>query len=525
MQEQTNGAFIPGVKENLKYDLPAGLVVFLVALPLCLGIALASEAPLFSGVIAGAVGGLVVALLSGSAISVSGPAAGLAVIVAAAISSLGSFQNFLAAVVVAGVCQLLAGILRAGVIGDYVPNSVLKGMLAAIGLVIILKQIPHALGRDTDFEGDFAFFQKGETNTFTDIANAVLSVSAEALIISGLSIAILLLWERPAMKRIRLLQFVPGPLVVVVFGILMNELFRGLLDNFYLRGEDGHLVTLPVAASLQEFFRQFSAPNWAAFATRDVYIVGATIAVVASIESLLSLEASDKLDRFRRSSSTNRELVAQGIGNITSGLIGGLPITSVVVRTSANAYAGARTRMAAFSHGVLLCVAVLLIPGLLNRTPLCSLAAILIVVGYKLTKPALYRAMFKSGWEQFLPFVVTVVAIVFTDLLKGVLIGLVFGLFFVVRANHHRPITMVTHDDHTLIRFNKDMTFVNKSELKETLRAIPARTKLVIDASQAAYVDDDIHDVIGDFQVSSRHLGIQIEFKNFESKKVLVGGH
>lgn len=519
MNDNTIG-FQPGLMANLKSDLPAGLVVFLVALPLCLGIALASGAPLFSGIIAGIIGGIVISILSGSEMSVSGPAAGLAVIVAAAITSLGSFRVFLLAVSIAGLIQIVLGFLRAGVIGNYVPNAVIKGMLAAIGVVIILKQIPHALGRDTHYEGDFDFFFEldSQSNTLTDIIKAVYTANGEAVIITVVSLAVLLLWERPALQRFSFFKLVPAALIVVILGILINEGFKFFFVDFYLRAEDGHLVTLPISSNLTAFFQQFTFPDWSAFKNKQVYTTALTLAIVGSIESLLCIEATDKLDPQRRISSTNRELVAQGVGNLISGLIGGLPITSVIVRSSANVYAGAKTRLSSFIHGVLLFVCVLLIPGLLNRIPLASLAAILLVIGYKLTKLVLYKTMYKAGMTQFLPFIITVVAIVFLDLLNGVLIGLVVGIFFVIRTNHHSALTLVNQDDHYLLRFNKDLSFVNKTELKEKLASIPPDSNLIIDGTKAIFIDNDIYDVIADFKQSAKFNNISVELKNFDSK-------
>ncbi len=505
---------------SVAHDVPAGLVVFLVALPLCLGIALASGAPLFSGVISGVIGGLVVSLLSSSSVSVSGPAAGLAVIVATAIQSLGSFPAFLLAVLVAGVAQVIFGALRAGRIANYVPNAVIKGMLAAIGVVIVLKQIPHALGRDKGYEGDFDFFRSadGASTTLSDIADAVLSANGEALIITIASLAVLLAWESPWVKSRKSLAMVPGALVVVALGITLNELFRAVSPDFFLRAEDGHLVTLP-AGGPAELLAQFSRPDWSRWNDRRIYATGLTLAIVASIESLLSLEASDKLDPQRRISDPDRELMAQGVGNIAAGLLGGLPVTAVIVRSSANVYAGARSRWSAFIHGVLLLVCVVLIPGLLNRIPLASLAAVLLMVGYKLTKPVLYRDSWKAGLDQFLPFIVTVVAIVFTDLLLGVLIGVVFGVIFVIRTNHHSAFTLVHQDAMYLLRFNKDASFVNKSELKAKLASLPAQSSVIIDGRKATFIDNDLYDVIADFTEGARHKQIAIEFKQFHNKQ------
>jgi MFS superfamily sulfate permease-like transporter len=504
----------PSIENLIRHDASAGLVVFLVALPLCLGIALASGAPLFAGIIAGVVGGIVVSTASGSNVSVSGPAAGLAVIVATSIQTLGSYQTFLLAVALAGLMQILLGVLRLGVIGDYVPNSVIKGMLAGIGLVIILKQIPHALGRDKDFEGDLAFLE-GRENTLTDIVEAVMSASPGAILISAASLAILLGWDWVVAHTSPLLKQVPASLLVVVTGIGINSALGTVAPALQIR-EPEHLVTLPVVSSIWGFFGQLTAPDFHAIANPKVWTIAMTIAIVASIETLLSLEAADRLDPYKRISPPNRELMAQGLGNLISGMIGGLPITSVVVRTSANVYAGARTKLAALFHGVLLLAAVLLIPAFLNLTPLACLAAILMLVGYKLTKWSLYTGMFALGWTQFLPFIVTVLAIVLTDLLTGVLIGLALGLFFVIRQNHHESITVVNQDNYYLMRLNKDATFVNKSELRTKLREFPAGAHVLIDGIKALYVDRDIVEVVEDFKLMAPYKGITVEVDNLE---------
>ncbi len=505
------------IKQYWRSDASAGLVVFLVALPLCLGIALASGAPLFAGVLAGIIGGTLVALLSGSEVSVSGPAAGLAVIVATAIQHLGSFPVFQAAIVLAGVVQIVFGALRFGSVANYVPSSVLKGMLAGIGLVIILKQIPHAVGRDNDYEGDFSFLERAGENTFTDIVKALLTSNGEAILISLACMALLLAWETKWMRQHRLTTMIPGALAAVVLGTGLNETFRALFPNFYLRAEDGHLVALPVLNGADAFAKLFSFPDFGALVRpeirQEVWITALTLAVVASLETLLSLEAADKLDPFRRVSSPNRELFAQGAGNLCSGLVGGLPITSVVVRTSANIYSGGRTRMSIIFHGCLLLLAVLLIPTWLNRVPLSCLAAVLILVGYKLCHPKLFRGLYAAGYAQFLPFIATVLGVVLIDLLKGVLIGLAVGLFFVLRANHHKPTTVVNDGDLYLLRFNKDMSFLNKADLKLQLAAIPDGAQLLIDGHNATFVDTDIDDVIGDFLENARHRRIKVELK------------
>jgi MFS superfamily sulfate permease-like transporter len=503
--------------ERLRRDLPAGLVVFLVALPLCLGIALASNAPLVSGIIAGIIGGVVVGLLSGSEVSVSGPAAGLAVIVAGGIAQVGGFPAFAAAVAISGLLQLGIGFAGAGRIADYVPTAVIKGLLAAIGLVIILKQIPHALGRDSDFEGDLSFFVATGSNTIVDIARAVYSANPVAVVIAGTAVGLLLLWGT---KRIKTswLSSIPGPLLAVLSGVAINECVRLWMPGWELRTEDGHLVSLPVAGSWQALLGQLQWPDFGALARKETYLVGATVAIVGSLETLLNLEAADKLDPLRRISDPNRELKAQGAGNLLSGLLGGMPLTSVVVRTSANVYAGGRSRWSAVFHGLLLLAATLAIPVLLNRIPLAALAAILILVGYKLASVKLFREVYDSGWDQFLPFAVTVSAIVFSDLLIGVLCGIVCGLFFLLRTNHHKAISMVSDGSSYLMRLNKDASFLNKTELKRALNRVPDGATLIVDGTKAGYIDKDIYDVLRDFAQNSLYRGIEIEYKNFFAK-------
>jgi MFS superfamily sulfate permease-like transporter len=505
-------------RDHLRYDAGAGLVVFLVALPLCLGIALASGAPLVGGLVAGVVGGAVVGALSGSPVSVSGPAAGLTVIVAAAIQNLGSYEAFLVAVALSGVIQVGFAALRLGVVADYIPTTVIKGMLAAIGIVIVLKQIPHALGRDTDWEGDLSFLEPGgHENTLSAIAKALLSASPGAVLISLGSLALLLAWDKLVLPKIPRARLLPGPLLVVLLGVALNELFRAAAPGLALQGADGHLVALP--SSLEELTRETSIPAFGALRDTRVYTTALTLAIVGSIESLLSLEAAQKLDPWKRYASPTRELFAQGAGNLLSGLLGGLPVTAVIVRTSANVYAGGRTRWSAVFHALLLGGAVIVLPSVLNRIPLAALAAVLIVVGMKLSPPGLYRAMWREGWGSFTPFVVTVLAIVLTDLLKGVLVGVAVGVFFVMRANHHAAMTMVNEGTDYLIRFNKDLVFINKAELKARLARVPDGGSVVIDATRALYVDRDVFDVIDDYVATARHRDIRVELKNFQGKR------
>jgi hypothetical protein len=500
-------------------DIPAGIVVFLVALPLCLGIALASGAPLFSGVIAGMVAGLVVSLFSGSELSVSGPAAGLAVVVLAAIQSLG-FEAFALALVLSGVLQIAFGFLRAGVIGDYIPNSVIKGMLAAIGVVIILKQLPHALGDDHDFEGDDAFHQPDGKNTFSEILEALSRLSPGAILITLCCIALLLFWETPLRKRLRWTSAIPGPLVCVLLGTGLNELYGAVAPGWKLTAENDHLVKLPVMNSLGEFLGAFRLPAFGQIGRLEVWVTAVTIALVGSVETLLCLEATDKLDPEKRISDTDRELRAQGVGNILSGLIGGLPITSVIVRSSANVYAGARTRLSAFVHGLLMLVAALLLAGMLNHVPLSALASILLLVGYKLSSLKIIKEMWAQGRSQFIPFGVTVVAIVFTDLLKGIGIGLLTSVFFVIRSNHHAAITLVHQDSDWLVRFNKDVSFIHKAELKRRLSEIPDRANAIIDGNKALYIDHDIYDTLKEFETAASYRGIRMEYHNIFGKEI-----
>jgi len=500
---------------SLKQDAPAGAVVFLVALPLCLGIALASGAPMFAGIIAGIVGGIVVGALSGSHVSVSGPAAGLTVVVLSTIQSVGSYRAFLVAVVISGGLQLIFGILKFGIVADYVPNSVIKGMLAGIGVLIILKQIPHALGRDVDYQGDFRFLEVGGNNTLSDIAKAVVSASMGALLIFSGGVVVLLLWDRLA-KNSRAFQIIPGPLAVVALGIGLNQLFGRIMPTIHLQPPD-HLVTLPVVTNLTDFIHQFTFPDFSAITNQLVWKAAGTIALVGSLESLLSLEAADRLDPYRRMSSSNRELQAQGIGNIVSGLIGGLPITSVVVRTAANVDAGARTRLSAIIHGILLLTAVIALPSVLSLTPFASLATVLIFVGYKLTKPKLYSSVFSQGFDQFIPFIITVLAVVFIDLLTGVIVGLICGVFFVIRTNYHEAITVVHQDSNYLFRFTKDASFINKNEFRRKLRELPNGAHVAIDGTRALFIDHDILEIVSDFQQLAPYKDIHVELKHWET--------
>lgn len=499
---------------NISSDLPASLVVFLVAMPLCLGIALASGAPLFSGIIAGFVGGIVVTLMSKSPLGVSGPAAGLAVIVLTAIQELGAFETFLLAVVLAGVIQVVLGILKAGVIGYYFPSTVIKGMLSGIGILIILKQIPHAFGYDGDPEGDLSFIQTDGENTFSELFNMLDYISPGAAIISLLSLAVLILWERPFMKKLGFTKLVQGPLVVVLGGIGLNILFQTIPA---LSISADHLVSIPVAESLGGFFDQFTMPDFSQLGNPAVYTVAITMAIVASLETLLCVEATDKLDPEKRVTPTNRELVAQGVGNIFSGLIGGLPITQVIVRSSANIQSGGKSKASAFFHGVLLLVSAAAIPSLLNLIPLASLAAILLVVGYKLAKPSLFISVYKSGRQQFIPFAVTIVGIVLTDLLTGIMLGMAVAIVDILYSNFKRPFYF--EEEHLaagkpiIIQLSEDVTFLNKGRILRTLSHLPEGVDVIIDASKVQIIHPDVLEIIEDFMGSTSTKEINVELK------------
>lgn len=499
--------------KNIKTDLPASIVVFFVALPLCLGIALASGAPLFSGLIAGIVGGIVVGALSGSKIGVSGPAAGLAAIVLTAIGTLGGYENFLVAVVLAGIIQLLFGVLKAGIIGYYFPSSVIKGMLTGIGLIIILKQIPHFFGYDSDPEGDFAFFQIDGENTFSEIINSINHITPGSALIGIIGLAILLLWDKVLSKKGRIFQLVQGPLVAVVLGIVFYMVTK---SNDTLAIAQSHLVSVPVPEDATSFLNQFSFPNFSAITNPEIWIVAFTIALVASLETLLCVEATDKLDPHKNVTPTNRELLAQGVGNVLSGLIGGLPITQVIVRSSANIQSGGRTKLSAIIHGFLLLISVILIPRLLNMIPLSVLAAILLIVGYKLAKPALFKKMYDMGWKQFIPFTVTVFGIVFIDLLYGIGLGLAVGIVVILiksyQNSHFLHIEDKSNGKHKIkMTLAEEVTFFNKGAILKELNSLPVDTSLELDVRKTRYLDNDIIEILEDFAFKAKERNIDIK--------------
>lgn len=502
---------------NVRGDLAAGLVVFLVALPLCLGIALASGAPLFSGIVSGVVGGVVVGFLSNSSLSVTGPAAGLTAIVLTAITDLGGFNIFLLAVILAGLLQIGLGFLRAGSFSNYFPTSVIEGMLAAIGIIIILKQIPHAFGHDVTNEGDFFFIEKSGNTTFDTLIESVNYIHLGSLFIALVSLAILITWEKvPALRN---LKVIPGALVVVITSILLNEFFIRSGSSLAILSQN-HLVNLP---SLSEIKDGFALPNFKELANEKVWIVAITIAVVASIETLLCIEATDKLDPYKRFTDTNRELKAQGIGNLISGLLGGLPMTSVVVRSSANINSGGRTKLATIFHGVLLFSFALSIPFILNKIPLAALAAVLLMVGYKLAKPSVFVHLWNNGYTQFVPFVITVIAVVRIDLLKGVAIGLMASIIFILYQNLKIAYSFKKESfkdgDIITIKLAQEVSFLNKAAIKNTLASIPRGSKLIIDASNTKYIDFDVVELIKDFKnIKADDKEIDLTLKGFKEQ-------
>jgi MFS superfamily sulfate permease-like transporter len=507
-----------GMFNTIKSDLSSSLVVFLVAVPLCLGIALASGAPLFAGIISGVIGGIVVGMLSGSSLGVSGPAAGLTVIVLAAIQELEAYPIFLAAVVVSGIIQIILGFAKAGIIGYYFPSSVIKGMLSAIGIIIFLKQIPHAFGYDADPEGDLEFIQPDGENTFSEIITMIDFISTGAVIIFFSCLAVLILWERPFMKKNKIFRVVQGPLVAVILGIFLNQFFLG--SDLYL--DSSHTVNLPVAGSATEFFNQFTFFDPSVIFSRKVLLIGATIAVVGSLETLLSVEATDKLDPQKRITPTSKELIAQGVGNTISGMIGGLPITQVIVRSSANVQSGAKSKMSAIYHGFLLLISVVFIPNILNLIPLSSLAAILMLVGFKLAKPSIFRSMFKAGRTEYMPFAVTVLGIIFTDLLIGIVMGLVVGIFEILYSNFKRPYALTTYEDNGSTKMHielaENLTFLSKASMIETISHIPDDSNVLIDASRSHFIHPDIREILEDFTKNAEFRNISLEMVGLDTE-------
>lgn len=517
--------------KHLKDDIPASIVVFLVAMPLCLGIALASGAPPFAGLISGIIGGIVVGAFSGSPLGVSGPAAGLAVIVLNAISDLGGFEILLVATIIAGMIQIIMGVARAGIIAYFFPSSVIQGMLAGIGIIIFLKQIPHAFGYDKDPEGDEAFLQPDGHNTFSELSYMWDGVSTGVMIISAVSLVILILWETKLFKKLKFTKYVQGPLVAVVVGIILYQLFK---TKPALAIAPEHLVSIPQVSDISSFFGNFTLPDFSALKNPAIYTTAIVIAFVASLETLLCVEASDKQDELKRITPTNKELIAQGIGNMLAGFIGGLPVTQVIVRSSANAQSGGKTKASTIFHGILILVSVIAIPSILNMIPFGVLAAILLVVGYKLAKPALFKKMWSQGLSQFIPFVVTIIGIVFTDLLVGIALGLAVAIFIILKNNFSSPLEVVSEKNsadkdvtgYIKIELSEDVTFLNKASLLKTLDAIPDNNKVVIDASRTQFIHLDALEIIENFIISAPGRNLEVEtIELYDHKESLPISH
>ncbi|MFN2261621.1 MAG: SulP family inorganic anion transporter [Psychroflexus sp.] len=506
------------MKKHFVTDISAGLVVFLIALPLCLGISLASGAPLFSGIIAGIIGGIVVGFFSNSSINVSGPAASVALIIFTAIQSMGSFEAVLVAVILAGVFQIILGFLKAGTVAYFFPNSMIKGILASIGLILILKQIPHAFGVDHVFEGMESFKNNDGTNTFTEILKIFKEISYGATLITLVSLIIIIGWDRPMLKKFKFFKFFPSALAAVIVSILLNEIFKLYVPSFAL--DSSHLVKLPVADSFGEFFGFFQFPDFTAINNPEVITIALSITFIASLESLLSTEAGDKLDPYKRRTSTNRELKAQGIGNIVAGFVGGLPITAVIVRTSANVSSGGRTKTATITHGIIMLVCVASIPVVLNLIPLAALSAVLFVVGYKLTSIPIYKEIFKQGKKQFLPFILTILVVMFTDLITGIMVGGTIAVFFILRDNYKNAyITQEKVKEEAgkkILKLAQETTFLNKADIMLYLDHLPENSHLVIDGSDAKFVHHDIYEILDDFKQTAKYKNIKLDIINLE---------
>lgn len=504
-------------KKNVFADIKAGVVVFLVALPLCLGIAMACKVPLFSGIIAGVVGGILVTVFSGSKYSVSGPAAGLTAIVLSSITQLGSYEAFLAAVVFAGVFQLILGILKAGSIGNYIPNAVIKGMLAGIGIILIIKQIPHLFGYDKDPEGDEQFIQMDGENSFTELMNMINFITPGAIIIGIVSFVILIIADKTFYKKDKILSNVPGPLLVVVFGILLTLSFK---SHSFLALDPQHLVNLPSISNWSDLQTNLTFPNFSFANSSTFWVIVITLAIVASLETLLGIEAVDKIDPEKNESNTNKELLAQGIGNIACGFLGGLPVTSVIVRSSANINSGAKTKLSAIIHAILLLVSVFLLPNILALIPNACLAAILIMTGFKLTKFSIFKEQWKFGYEQFIPFIVTIVVMLITDLLKGVCAGLIVAVIYIIRDNIKSSFDsnneVLNGELYYLIKLPQHVTFFNKGYLIKFFAGIKPDSKVIIDGTINKKINRDSKDVIADFINAATKRKIQVELIKFK---------
>ncbi len=513
--------------QNFTADFSASIVVFLVALPLCLGIALGSQAPLFSGIIAGVIGGVVIGSLSNSPLSVSGPAAGLIAVVVIGVQKLGSFESFLLAALIAGILQIIFGYLRFGSLGDFIPNAVIKGMLAAIGIILIIKQIPHFVGYDKNHEVDEGLLEiDQQEKAFLDLFDVTNHISPLAIAIGIAAIIILLLWETKFFKKYRALKFIPAPLIAVIVGSAINHFFTIQNPAFALQQE--HLVSLPSLKNLADLNSVLLFPDFSGIFNHQVWGIALTISLVASIETLLCIEATDKIDLLKRRTNGNRELKAQGVGNALSALVGGLPITSVIVRSSANVNAGAQSKFSTILHGTWLLLAVIFIPHFLEKIPYAALAAILIITGFKLTKPAIFKDLYRLGADQLIPFIITILAILCTNLLLGICIGIIVSFAFILYSNFKSSL-MIVHNEkgHYLLRLRKDVSFLNKAKLKNMLEDLPSATHVLIDVSRSDFIDKDVIEVINDFSKHAHLKKITVEIKrnNFKALHRLIKGN
>lgn len=507
---------------NLKYDIPAGIVVFFVAVPLCLGIALASGAPLFSGIVAGIVGGIVVGIASGSAVGVSGPAAGLSAVIIGILATFNnSWEAFLLSLVIAGILQIIAGYLGGGIIAYYFPSSVIKGMLVGIGIIIILKQIPFALGLDEDTKGVMVI--ENVNHIFTPLYHITQSMKLGPLLITLVSLIVLIVWEQWLSHKHKIFQLIQGPIVVVFLGVIIAKCAQNGLLFFTLAKDE--LVNIPVSYSMSEFVKQFYFPDFSLISHIEIYKSAIVIALIASLETLLCVEATDKLDPKKRITPTDRELKAQGLGNIICGLIGGLPITQVIVRSSANITFGAQTKFAAIFHGILLLICVAAIPTFLNMIPLSTLAAILFIVGYKLAKPSMFKNMHRLGWQQFLPFIATVLGVVIEDLLVGISIGMAIAIFVILHYNYNNSHEMFQYEvdaqKQIHLSFAEVVSFLNKGSIINEIRKIPKNSAVIFDFSRTKIVDNDVLEAIQDFVINARNKNISIKFIN-KPKSIII---
>ncbi|MCL4526145.1 MAG: SulP family inorganic anion transporter [Gammaproteobacteria bacterium] len=499
--------------KNLRADVPAAVVVALVAMPLCLGVALASGTPLIAGLIAGVMGGLLVPLFSRSQLAVSGPTPAIVATVLLAMQTLPGFSALLLAVVIAGGIQMVLGAIRAGVVAYFFPSAVIQGILSAIGIIIILKQFPYAIGFDLGEFGSQDFVGTHGENTFTGVIAALSHLEWGALLVSVLALSVLITWDKVAVLRKQ--TWLSGPLMAVILGTLLNTLFLYAAPDLAVSGHN--LVNLPTIRSLADLQGMLQMPDWGMIGSKAVWVTAIALTFVTSLESLLSIEAADKLDVFKRRTPLDRELLGQGIANIASGLIGGLPVAAVIVRSTANVAAGARTKASAFLHGLFLLLAVLFLATLLNQIPLAALAAILIFVGFKLAHPSIFRRMFRLDKSQYLPFMITIVAILFTSLITGVIIGLLAGIFFVLKANYHSAIEIGREGPAYKIALNREVTFVNKARLSHILERLPKGAEVILDGEHVSFIDHDVLEVIRDFERSAALREIRLREQGFDA--------